>query len=222
MAARTRQPARGRKARIAAHNQRLTRKLAVVAVLMFGFGFALVPLYDVFCDITGLGGKTGGQVEVAAVEALRVDTSRTVTVEFTGHANTGLPWEFRPLTKKLDVHPGATHTVKFYARNTVGEAITGQAVPSITPGKVATHFQKLECFCFTQQTLKPGEAKEMAVQFVVNPELSKDVRTLTLSYAFFNIDKASAEKYGGAHLASEGKHGAHGAHLALGANPTVN
>ena len=104
----------------------------------------------------------------------------------------------------------------------MGEAITGQAAPSVTPGKVATHFQKLECFCFTQQSLKPGEAKEMAVQFVVNPKLPRDVHTLTLSYAFFNADKASSEKYGGAHLASEGKHGAHAAHPAPGANPTVN
>ena len=177
------------------NNRRLVQKLAVVALAMFGFGFAMVPLYDIFCDITGINGKTG-QVDAQTAAAGKVDKSRTVTVEFTGHASSGLPWEFRSLQKKIDVHPGQVVVVKYYARNVSDEAVIGQAIPSVTPGQAAEHFKKIECFCFTQQKLAPGEVKEMPVQFVINPELPREVRTITLSYAFFNADKASAKKYG--------------------------
>ncbi|GMQ88359.1 MAG: cytochrome c oxidase assembly protein [Gammaproteobacteria bacterium] len=176
-------------------NKRLVWKLAVVTLAMFGFGFAMVPLYNVFCDITGINGKTG-QVDAQTAAASKVDKSRTVTVEFTGHANSGLPWEFRPLQKKIDVHPGQAVVIKYYARNVSDEVIIGQAIPSVTPGQAAEHFKKIECFCFSQQKLAPGEAREMPVQFVINPELPRGVQTITLSYAFFNMDKASAKKYG--------------------------
>jgi len=193
-----------------AANRRLGLKLGVTAVLMFGFGFALVPLYDVFCEIAGLNGKTG-RVEAEAVASTRVDNSRRVTVEFTGNAAHGLPWEFRPLVHKLDVHPGETLVVNYYVRNTTNETITGQAVPSVAPGRAAAYFKKIECFCFSNQTLAPGEAREMPVRFVVMPELAKEVETITLSYAFFNTDKAQAKRFGGDAVEDAHAHHQHGA-----------
>lgn len=174
-------------------NRRTAAKLALVALAMFGFGYLLVPLYDVACRVLGLNGKTGRVEAVASA----VDTQRTVTVEFTGQSMAGLPWEFRPMTKRIDVHPGETVVVKYYARNTARETVTGQAVPSVAPGRAAPHFKKIECFCFTRQELKPGEALEMPVRFTVLPDLAPEVQVVTLSYAFFNADKASAAKYGG-------------------------
>lgn len=175
-------------------NRRTALRLGLVALGMFGFGYLLVPLYDVACEVLGLNGKVGrnGPEAVAATS----DRSRTVTVEFTGHASTGLPWEFRPVVKRLEVHPGETVTVSYYVRNQANEAITGQAVPSVAPGRAAAHFKKIECFCFTEQKLGPHEAREMPVQFVVAPDLAPEVQTITLSYAFFNIDKVQAAKYG--------------------------
>lgn len=205
-----RKPARGHKPRIAEKNRRVTRKLVLVALAMFGFGFALVPLYDVFCAITGLGGKTG-RVEVETLTVM-VDTSRWVTVEFTGSTSQGMPWEFRPLQKKLRVHPGQTTVAHYYVRNTTDETIVGRAVPSVTPGLAAAHFKKIECFCFSEQTLKPGEAREMPVQFVVYPELAAGIATVTLSYTFFNADPAQAKKFGGDGQAPAMDHDQHRAH----------
>ena len=177
-------------------NRRLAVKLFVVVILMFGFGYVLVPLYDVICDITGLNGKTG-RIEAGAARRENVDVNRWVTVEFTGSAMAGLPWEFRPIQNKLRVHPGETAVVKYYARNNSDETIVGQAVPSVTPSRAAARFNKIECFCFTKQELKGGEAREMPVRFVVDAGLPAEVTTITLSYAFFNIDKISAKKYSG-------------------------
>lgn len=191
----------------AAANRRLALKLAVVAVAMFGFGYALSPMYDLMCQAFGLNGKTG-RIEAQAA-AQPVDMNRTVTVEFTGLATSGLPWEFKPLVKKLEVHPGETMEVKYLAHNLAQEEITGQAIPSVAPGVSAAHFKKIECFCFTQQTLKPGETREMPVRFVVDAGLDKDVQTITLSYSFFNTNKLSAQKYGGEALAQGGDHAQH-------------
>jgi cytochrome c oxidase assembly protein subunit 11 len=188
-------------------NRRLAIKLFAVTVAMFGFGFGMSPMYDLMCRAFGLNGKTGRVAEQEVAQP--VDANRTVTVEFTALATSGLPWEFKPLVKKLEVHPGKTMEVKYLARNLAREEITGQAVPSVTPGVSATHFKKIECFCFTQQTLKPGEAREMPVRFVVDAGLDKDVRTITLSYTFFNADKASAKKYGGEAMAQGGEHAPH-------------
>jgi cytochrome c oxidase assembly protein subunit 11 len=176
-------------------NRRTAIRLGAVAAGMFLFGYALVPLYDVICEVTGLNGKTGGRIEAAAAD---VDRSRAVTVEFVGQAQTGLPWEFRPTVSSVVVHPGEAKTVMYYARNRADEVITGQAVPSVAPGRAAAQFKKVECFCFTQQTLQPGEAREMAVQFVLDPKLAPEVQTVTLSYSFFNADRVSAQKYGAA------------------------
>lgn len=174
-------------------NRRTALRVAVVAAAMFGFGYALVPLYDVMCDVLGLNGKPT-RAESAAGP---VDATRTVTVEFTGHSMVGLPWEFRAKTASLTVHPGQTAEVVYEVRNRSGETVTGQAVPSVAPGLAAVHFKKLECFCFTQQTLAAGEARDMPVRFVVSPQLDRNVHTLTLSYAFFNTDKAQAARFGG-------------------------
>lgn len=169
-------------------------KLALVALGMFAFGYALVPLYDVICEVTGLNGKTGrAEATVTTVP----DTERWVTVEFTGSSQGGLPWEFRPQQSSMRVHPGAVAVAYYLARNSAGETITGQAVPSVAPNKAAVHFKKIECFCFTQQTLKADETRLMPVRFVVGTDLPKDVHTVTLSYAFFNSDKDSAARYGG-------------------------
>jgi cytochrome c oxidase assembly protein subunit 11 len=167
---------------------RLVIKLAGVGVAMFAFGFALVPLYELFCDVTGLNGKTGRISETAAFS---VDRSRTLTVEFTGHASSDLPWEFRPLQSKIEVHPGETVTVRYLVRNNADVAVTGQAIPSVAPNKAASHFKKIECFCFSQQTLAAHETREMPVQFIVQPNVAADVHTITLSYAFFNLSRSN-------------------------------
>ncbi|MFL6653443.1 MAG: cytochrome c oxidase assembly protein [Sulfurifustis sp.] len=194
-------------------NRRTAAKAAVIAAGMFGFGYLLVPLYDLACQVAGLNGKTG-RLEATAAQAESAPIARTVTVEFTGNATSGLPWEFRPLTKRIEVHPGETVTVSYYVRNAADEPITGQAIPSVAPSQAAPHFKKIECFCFSQQHLNAGEAREMPVRFTVLPDLAPEVQTITLSYAFFNVDKTSARKYGGdtateqhAHHPAAGEHG---------------
>lgn len=177
-------------------NGRLALKLGVAALAMFGFGYALVPIYNLFCEITGVGGKTG-QIGASAAAESRIDAGRELTIEFTGHAASGLPWEFRPMQKKLAMHPGETKIASYYVRNKTGEKITGQAIPSVTPNEAALYFKKIECFCFSQQTLKPGEEREMPVRFMVMEKLPKAIGVITLSYTFFNADKVSARKYSG-------------------------
>src|SRR5690606_2620370 len=144
-------------------------------------GFALVPIYDVFCDWTGLNGKTGGRVEYAVASA-EVDVERTVTVQFSATNNGGMSWEFRPMQRQMVVHPGQLNEVTFYAHNPTALPMVGQAVPSVSPSKAADLLRKTECFCFTHQVLQPGESIEMPVRFFVDQALSKDVHKLTLSY----------------------------------------
>jgi len=180
--------------RPARDTRRTVWRLGFVAVAMFAFGYALVPLYDVLCEVTGLNGKTG-RAEATVVSQPVED--RWVTVEFTGTSMRGLPWEFRPAQASMRVRPGELAVALYEARNTADETVTGQAVPSVAPNRAATHFKKVECFCFSQQTLKAGETRQMPVRFVVSPELPKDVTTVTLAYSFFNIDRRSARKYGG-------------------------
>jgi len=175
--------------RISKANRRLIALLAVVTVGMFGFGFALVPLYNVFCAITGLNGKTA-RIDADAVMAAVVDTDRLITVEFVTTVDAALPWEFRSIVKKMQVHPGELSEARFYARNLADRAIVGQAIPSVSPGQAGKYFSKTECFCFTQQTLQAGEEQEMPVRFIVDPALPEHVRTITLSYTFFNMQGA--------------------------------
>ncbi len=163
---------------------RTVRRLLLVVGLMFGFGFAMVPLYDVFCDITGLNGKT--EDRAADITGIEIDDSRTVTVEFIASVNQGLPWEFRPEVAKMQVHPGQPMVVNYYARNRASRTITGRAVPSVAPGQAARYFKKTECFCFTEQTFGPGEGRDMPVQFVVDPALPPEIEVVSLSYTFFD------------------------------------
>ena len=165
-------------------NQRIVKRLGIAAVAMFGFGFALVPLYDVFCDITGINGKTG-RIELEEALSQKVDEERLVTVEFLATVNSDLPWEFRPMVRKIKVHPGEVTEVNYFARNKTENVVAGQAIPSLAPGLAAKYFNKTECFCFTRQTLGPGESKEMPLRFVVDPELPGNVRTVSLSYTFY-------------------------------------
>jgi len=172
-----------------AANRRVVRRLLLAAVAMFGFGFALVPLYDVFCDITGINGKTG-RIEAEAALSQRVDVNRTVTVEFLSTVHSDLAWDFKPAVKRVKVHPGEVTEVHYVARNRTGEAVAGQAVPSLAPGLAAKYFNKTECFCFTRQTLGPNEEKLMPLRFVVDPELPLEVGTVSLSYTFFHAESA--------------------------------
>ena len=171
---------------LAQANRRIVSRLGLVVLAMFGFGFALVPLYDVFCDITGLNGKTG-RIGVEEVLSGQVE-SREVTVEFVASVNSDLPWEIKPMVRRVRVHPGEVTEVKYSAHNTTGETVIGQAVPSLVPGLASKYFNKTECFCFTQQTLEAGEYKEMPLRFIVDPELPEDVSSVALSYTFFRMD----------------------------------
>ncbi len=170
----------------AAANRRVVRRLLWVVVAMFAFGFALAPLYDVLCQVTGLNGKTSGRVTVA--RPLAVDESRTITVEFVATLNVGAPWDFAPQVTRMQVHPGQYYQTTYLARNLTDQPLVGQAAPSVSPGLAARHFQKLECFCFTRQEFKPGEERAMPVVFLIDPELPPEVRTVTLSYTFFKLD----------------------------------
>jgi cytochrome c oxidase assembly protein subunit 11 len=177
----------------AAANRKVLKRLTIAAVAMFGFGFALVPLYDVFCDITGINGKTG-RIELEAALGQAVDEDRLVTVEFLATVNSDLPWEFKPMVKKIRVHPGEVTEVHYYAMNKTDSQIAGQAVPSLAPGLAAKYFNKTECFCFTRQSLGPGEGKEMPLRFVVDPALPDEVQRVSLSYTFYQAESVAAGK----------------------------
>ncbi len=166
-------------------NNRVVKKLLLIVFGMFGFGFALVPLYDVFCDITGLNGKTNSAAVAYAADG--IDTSRTITVQFITRTAKGIPWQFEPVVNEVKVHPGEVKFVKFYAKNESTRDIVGQAVPSVSPSVAAGYFQKIECFCFTQQPLKANDDVEMGLQFYVDLELPPEVTTLTLSYTLYDI-----------------------------------
>lgn len=170
-------------------NRRTAIVLAIVAVVVFGFGYVLVPLYDLFCEVTGT--RYNAQASPAAVAPGAPVETRQVTVEFAAHTSSQLPWEFRPMTREVKVKPGEIVIVKYLARNTSAETVTGQAIPSVLPAQANSHFRKLECFCFSQQTLKPGESKEMPVRFYVDQKLPAGVNTITLSYSFFRADANS-------------------------------
>ncbi|MDQ7091840.1 MAG: cytochrome c oxidase assembly protein [Methylococcales bacterium] len=177
---------------IAKKNSRLARKLFIIALAMFGFGYALVPLYDVFCDITGINGKTN---KTAIVEtAYKIDKTREITVEFITALNESAPIIFKSELKKIKVNPGQYYTVNFYAENKTDKPMVARAIPSITPGPAAEYFIKTECFCFSEQTFKPNEGKNMPVRFVINPELPNRYKTITLAYTFFDNTEKSVKK----------------------------
>ena len=160
-------------------------KLVVVAAVMFGFGYALVPLYKQMCELLGINVLTQQDGTVERPANTQVDTSRTITVELDGNAQG--PWLFRPTTRSIDVHPGELATVLYEVVNTQDRTVQAQAIPSYAPQSATPHFKKVECFCFKQQTLKPHEARQMPVVFFIDPALPRDVKTITLSYTFFEI-----------------------------------
>ena len=153
-----------------------------------GFGFALVPLYDVLCELTGLGGRTGGPYEYTAASATP-DRSRLVKINFITNTNAGMTWEFKAESGGVRVHPGELTEVSFYVHNPTDRTIVGQAVPSLVPQSAAAHFHKTECFCFERQTLGPGESLSMPMRFIVGRELPKNVQSISLSYALFDVTK---------------------------------
>ncbi len=163
--------------------------LAAVVLAMFGFGYALVPLYNAVCVLTGFGGKLANQASAAPTEA--VDSSRLVTVQFVTTVNGGRTWTFMPDQPSVRVHPGQLTTVSFYARNLTDAEVIGQAVPNIAPWDAAAHLHKTECFCFSHQAFAADEARHMPVRFVVDPELPAEIDTLTLSYTFFDVTRTA-------------------------------
>ncbi|MFO7858069.1 MAG: cytochrome c oxidase assembly protein [Ectothiorhodospiraceae bacterium] len=166
------------------HN-RLVSRLLLVTVGMFGFGFALVPLYDVICDITGLNGSV--DLQASEYQESAENSDRRVTVEFVATVNEGRPWDFEPETRRLEVTPGELHTVTFETVNNTSADTVTQIVPSVAPGTASRHLRKTECFCFTEQAFDAGETRDMSVTFFVDPELSERTNTLTLSYTLFDL-----------------------------------
>jgi cytochrome c oxidase assembly protein subunit 11 len=161
----------------------LMRKLVLICLAMFAFGYALVPLYDVFCEVTGINGKTSNR---AAKAVKRVDESREVTVEFLANRDASIPWSFEPEIARIDLHPGQVIVMNYLVENPTAEAMIGRAVPSVSPGEAAKYFKKIECFCFTEQPLDAYERRAMPVQFYIDPELPEQFTTITLSYRLYN------------------------------------
>lgn len=164
-------------------NRRMRARLSLAALAMFGFGYALVPFYDALCSALGVNDFLKADVRPANTQ---VDATRTVTVELDANAHQ-LPWRFRPLVRRITVHPGELATVEYEIANVRSTPVTAQAVPSYGPALAAGHLRKIECFCFTQQTLAAGETRRMPVAFVLDPKLPRDVHTITLSYTFFEV-----------------------------------
>lgn len=171
-------------------NAQMFGKLVVIAVMMFGFGYGLVPVYKQICELTGVNLLTTKDMKVKAIDNSQIDKSRTITVEF--DANTQGPFRFRPTVNSMQIHPGEMSQVLYEVVNTQAHAVDAQAIPSYAPQQAAAYFKKVECFCFTQQKLEANQAKQMPVVFYVDPALPKDVKTITLSYTFFEI--AGSEK----------------------------
>jgi len=173
-----------------ADNRRMLGKLLVVALLMFGFGYALVPMYRAICEALGVNVLSLAEQRRESAAGNRsantqIDTTRTVTVEF--DANARGPWDFKPARASVQVHPGEMATVMYEFRNKQDRTMAAQAIPSYAPKQAMAHFNKLECFCFNEYTLKAGESKQWPVVFVIDPKLPKDVTTITLSYTFFEV-----------------------------------
>lgn len=171
---------------VARSTRRTIGKLVVAVLGMFAFGWAMIPLYGLICDITGLGGKTGGPYAFDPAQ-LEPDTSRLIKVNFLTNSSQGMPWEFWSEKSGVRVHPGQLKEVKFYVRNPTNRTMVGQAIPSVVPIRVTDLFHKTECFCFRSQTLEPGETMEMPMRFIVDRDLPANVQSISLSYSLFDI-----------------------------------
>ena len=169
-----------------ARNLPMVGKLVIFAAIMFGFGWAMIPLYNAICNVTGINVLTKRDEDAEAfARSTQVDTSRTVSIEF--DTNIHGPWRFRPAKHSIDVHPGELATVEYELVNTVDHPMAGQAIPSYAPQIAGGYFRKLECFCFQQQLLEANETKRFPVVFVIDPKLPAEVTTITLSYTFFDV-----------------------------------
>ena len=171
-------------------NRRTTMLLGGVVLLMFGFGFAMVPLYDLFCEVTGIKDTATRKTIVEYA----IDRSRSIRVEFDATINQELAFEFRPMTTFVEVNPGEINVVDFYVKNNSGKDVVAQAIPSVTPVLATTHLNKIDCFCFEQQKLKAGEEKIMPLRFVLGTGLPEDISTVTLSYTFMDINRDKLQK----------------------------
>jgi cytochrome c oxidase assembly protein subunit 11 len=168
-------------------------KLSAMVVGMFIFAiFIMPPLYVLFCDITGLNGKTAGPYDITQ-NTYGVDTSREIKVQFIANNNEQMPWEFRPIDSSIIVHPGEPAVIKYYAFNPTDKDMTGQAIPSLVPYKAVSYFHKTECFCFNSQPLLAGESAELGLSFIVDVDIPKYVKTITLSYTIFDITEVQQE-----------------------------
>lgn len=173
-----------------AEHRVLIRRVLWVCLASFAFCFSLIPIYSIYCEITGINGKSGTSDPVLA-RAGEVDTSRLITVQFDTSVNSELPWAFQPKLASIEVHPGEVTEAFFQATNLSGAMIVGQAVPSVAPNRASIYFNKTECFCFTEQPLQAGETKDMPVRFVIDPAIPKNVSVVTLSYTFYLNDYAT-------------------------------
>lgn len=180
-------------------NKRTLRRALLVALGMFGFGYLLVPIYNSVCEALGINGQTA---QISANTVVEPDTGRTITITFDANVNSKLPWSFKPMTHRLEVHPGQFAQVSYLAHNLSGTDIIGQAAHSVTPQRAAMYFKKSECFCYSQQPLQSGQSKEMPVVFMIDPKLPEDIKEITLSYTFLRADRyASAQQVQGGAVA---------------------
>ncbi len=170
----------------------LCAKLGATVVFMFIFAiFIMPPLYDLFCDVTGLNGKTGEALSAEKASTFGVDQSRSIKVQFLANNNENMPWGFKPQMRSITVHPGQATVVNYIAKNTTQQDMVAQAIPSVVPFKAASYFHKTECFCFNQQPLAAGESAELGLSFIVDIDIPKHIKTITLSYTLFDITKTS-------------------------------
>ena len=172
-------------------NSVVIKKLLFLVVAMFGFGFAMVPMYEVFCEITGINGKTSN--EAAIYQAQEINQERTVTIQFVSVIKRGMPWEFQPVVSEMTVYPGQIYQTSWIAKNVSDTNLTGQAIPSIAPGQAALYLNKTECFCFNEQPLLANQSVEMPLVFFIDKDIPEGVDTLTLSYSLYNITDTQQE-----------------------------
>ena len=174
---------------VARANTLVLKKLLIFSVVMFGFGFALVPFYEKICEVAGVNNLLQADT---LTETVKVDTSRWLTVELDANI-VGLPWQFKPMESSVRIHPGELIQVMYEVRNTSDREVVGQAIPSYSPQLLARHLKKLECFCFSKQVLKPYEVRQMPVQFMIGPDIPSDVSVMTISYTFFELNNDTAD-----------------------------
>ena len=170
--------------------KRTLRKLIIAVPLMFAFGFALVPLYDVFCEVTGLNGKV---FQSEHSDNLLTDEGRSIALQFISTNNENMPWTFKPSKQVMKIETGKYHTATFYVKNTTNKRMVAQAVPSVAPSNAAAHLKKLECFCFEQQELMPGEEANLPVRLLVSNDLPSNIKNIILSYTIFDVTEYDDE-----------------------------